>query len=487
MQNGFTAPDGWMMDGQHYSILYDASKGYTGRLARELRRTDVVEDAFPRSYKDRFETNLQQMLYNLLRCVQGERLMEGTDENGTLLRVAVPLKQMFKRKSRYKEMHMSHRHVRRILDVMEAESWVQVQVGYPSFTVPGSGSGQVTRVWPIGDFKRTLAEHTKDIPGNVEFVLTTEVLELKQDGALVGYRDSDDTDLMRERLRAYNERVMDSDWSLRLPASALDLNPSLTGVSGLNSEATTRTHTTAPRPITGNSSDAVPRAAQDTLLGIAERTQGTGLSVLRPRIDGSRLVYDLPDYHMQHIRKFCRGRFDRGGRLYALYQNLPSSWRRHLYRDGERCVELDYGQLHAHMLYHKVGHELPDGDLYDLDLDVDRGVLKELWFVLINAENHQSMYAYVKANLDLGPHTAKEVVHAMKAKHQPIADFFHSDEGVMLQRMDSRLAMRVVERTGALTVHDSFIIEQSREEELKTAMRECYREMTGHDCPVEVA
>jgi hypothetical protein len=166
------------------------------------------------------------------------------------------------------------------------------------------------------------------------------------------------------------------------------------------------------------------------------------------------------------------------------------------------------------MLYAEEGRRL-DGDAYDITSTYDLGeemdeaiglreeeisfyrdrqrtVLKKTLNVLINAETPQGAYPALK-NTDwkeeigtpLADEVFKPLVHALKENHEPIEEHLHSDAGIHLQRKDSDLAHRIMMETGAIGIHDGFVIEASREEELRGAMKRAFaEEYDGYDIGV---
>jgi hypothetical protein len=230
--------------------------------------------------------------------------------------------------------------------------------------------------------------------------------------------------------------------------------------------------------------------------------------------DGRHTIYDLPNLALRYTRTFVRGSWDCGGRFYAPVQNIPSDWRKHM-RIGEKpVVELDYDNLHIAMLYAEEGKRL-NGDAYDitssfhLGAEMDkaiklreeerkhyrrrqRTVVKKALNALINAENYQSAYGALKHadwNEEIGAPLADEVfkplVRALRSKHEAIGGHLHSDRGIRLQRKDSDLAHRVMTETGAIGIHDGFVIEASREEELRSVMKQAFAEKyDGYDIGV---
>ena len=230
--------------------------------------------------------------------------------------------------------------------------------------------------------------------------------------------------------------------------------------------------------------------------------------------DGSHIIYDVPNRALSFKRAFVRGSWDCGGRFYAHVQNVPSDWRKHMRIGGEPVVELDYDNLHIAMLYAEEGKRL-SGDAYDITSRFDLGeemdeaiglndeemefyrekqrtVVKRALNTLLNAENYQSAYKALKHREwteDIGVGLANEVfkplVSALRSKHTPISDYLHSDVGIRLQRKDSDLACRVMKETGAIGIHDGFVIEASREEKLREVMKKAFAdEYNGYEIGV---
>jgi hypothetical protein len=231
-------------------------------------------------------------------------------------------------------------------------------------------------------------------------------------------------------------------------------------------------------------------------------------------LKGDRIEYTIPEIALEYQRKFCRGSWDCGGRFYADVQNIPSDWRKHMRIGGEPACELDYDNLHIAMLYAEEGRRL-SGDAYDItscydlgeEMDValglgeeemefyrkgQRTVVKRALNALINASNYQSAYGALKhtdwsekIDAPLADEVFKPLVRALRSKHGAIEDYLHSGVGIRLQRKDSDLAYRVMKDTGAIGIHDGFVIEASREEELREAMKRAFAEQyDGYDIGV---
>ncbi|HPX36505.1 MAG TPA: hypothetical protein PLH92_09485 [Mycobacterium sp.] len=205
------------------------------------------------------------------------------------------------------------------------------------------------------------------------------------------------------------------------------------------------------------------------------------LAMLELFLNGRRFPIPL-------LRRIFNVLFDRGGRFYhhgPSHQNIPAGERRalQLLLDGvlHWMVEVDYANQHAVMAYTEAGLAIPSGDLYVIE-GFDRTLVKRAFNILLNAQSrHRAVSALTQRlavkDYDLWRYSrlatrsmgqcyrlADAVIAAIEDKHQPIAEFFGSDQGARFQRRDSDMALRVMERVFAetgrcpLVVHDSFLV-----------------------------
>ena len=201
---------------------------------------------------------------------------------------------------------------------------------------------------------------------------------------------------------------------------------------------------------------------------------------------------------------FNNGSWDEGGRLYASgslngidYQCIPSDMRPSILIDGNATVELDYSGLHVNMLYAEKDFQL-EGDPYDFLPNEQRALAKFAMLVVINAQDEeQALHALEKRRLELmyatGLSKKKEglrrafllnddlgaVINKLKAAHSKISEFFFSGYALKLQNRDSEMALEIVSYfcdrdIPVLPVHDSFIIEATYKDELKSQMDSVY-------------
>ena len=188
--------------------------------------------------------------------------------------------------------------------------------------------------------------------------------------------------------------------------------------------------------------------------------------------------------HIDFTRKtLCRifnTNFRYGGRFYGgWWIGLPSEYRKYIEIDHKPTVEVDYSAHHIRMLYARHGVMSPN-DPYDIpDCPFTRQDLKVAFLVAINARDERSA---VMALRDKGIEDPKQLLGTLGKNHPEIHGYFYSGFGLSLQYEDSLLAekimLRMMERGAVvLPVHDSFIVRNSYEAELKQVMDEVFSEI----------
>lgn len=183
-------------------------------------------------------------------------------------------------------------------------------------------------------------------------------------------------------------------------------------------------------------------------------------------------------------RVFNDGRFDHGGRFYGgWWQGIPRKYRRFITIDGIPTVEVDFSGMQIAMLYAKIGQDL-EGDAYAINGIGSnyRDLIKTTTLKLINNVGGR-MEAPRRSELPDGM-TWKELQNAIRERHAPIASYFGSGEGIRLQRLDSDIAEDVMmsmlaKGTLALPIHDSFIVAEGHEDELRAIMPAAYKRIMG--------
>nr|WP_314435147.1 hypothetical protein [uncultured Brevundimonas sp.] len=206
----------------------------------------------------------------------------------------------------------------------------------------------------------------------------------------------------------------------------------------------------------------------------------------------TKLHNGFDDRRIYLIRLF-KGNWDRSGRMYhGHWQGMPKVFRQRLMIDGRPVVELDYSRLHPRMLYNREGLEFGfDFDPYTVPgFDVPLEVAKETFNRLLNSKRkitwrEQEDKVHFKTREAFNAYRDAMIAHL-----QPIAHKFQSDEGAKLQKIDSDLALKVMDRCmdegiAVYPVHDSFIVSSDNEELLKTIMLDEYDKMMGFTVEVK--
>ncbi len=226
---------------------------------------------------------------------------------------------------------------------------------------------------------------------------------------------------------------------------------------------------------------AFTEAARRSLMEINEALEATRVDLEAPGIvrngdtlhSGELTLYTA----MQTLyRVFNRRKFTLGGRLYGpWWQQARKDDREHLKINGDRVAEPDYAQLHPRMLYAMAGDCL-EGDAYTLD-GWERSLVKKAFNILINGETYQAAVRAVMNEIrGVGAkRKAEQLIAELKRRHRPIERFFHSGEGLRLQRQDSDMAERVIKKMLAegvvvLPIHDSFITPKRYEGRVREEM-----------------
>lgn len=189
-------------------------------------------------------------------------------------------------------------------------------------------------------------------------------------------------------------------------------------------------------------------------------------------------------------RVFNDGTFQHGGRFYGgWWQDIPKKYRRYITINGQPTVEIDYSNMQIAMLYDRVGSQL-DGDAYTIaGIEAKyRDLIKPLTLKLLNAKDR--IRPPLKASLP-PEWSFKGLTEAIQKRHQPIAEFFRSGEGIRLQRIDSDIAedvMMSMMEAGVLVlpIHDSFIVTEEHADKLHKTMKWAYRKhMNGKEIRVK--
>ena len=268
----------------------------------------------------------------------------------------------------------------------------------------------------------------------------------------VEYEDTDDTNRMREEVRAYNHL---------LSRTFIDVPDQVA------------TH--LERPI-----KLGPRAGEIVRVPVC---------TLENQV---RRVFNREDWT-------CGGRYFGGW-----WQQVGSEFRKGNHINGRPTVEVDYQALHIAIL--NAGHGQPTtGDPYglaeglfpDTTAREQRKLVKRLILVALNAKDRTTACQAFRQGCPVGSKakTMKNsallvVLDAFAERHPHLADDLCADRGIRLMNVDSQIASYVINRLTqegipVLCIHDSFIVDYGRAGYLKQVMDKATREVIG--CRVAVS
>ncbi len=354
--------------------------------------------------------------------------------------------------SRYIDLHISYRVIAVIDRLVELEL-LGFQKG-----IPGKDNwkgGRTSRIWPREKLIRHFLEakfslldvsylHTVDDGG--VYVKGRESIIL-HDAAKndVAYKDTPQTDSMREVLDAYNFMLL---WT-HVDCRHLDDPPQIL------------------------------------------------------KSDGTQIPINQDRKFVRRIFNDCSWR--RGGRFYGgWWQRINKEDRSKIMIDGERTIEIDFSGLHIVLLYAEENinyyEEFCGSDPYDISIpeltdhpDFSRWLAKITILIAVNARNETSAFGAIREKARDEPTKPKgrsldndflrSVLTLLREKHSPIADKFCSGAGVDLQYKDSQITEHIIKHfaidrvaTGGipvpvLSVHDSYIIAEEYKDELWEEMQ----------------
>lgn len=195
-------------------------------------------------------------------------------------------------------------------------------------------------------------------------------------------------------------------------------------------------------------------------------------------------------------RIFAKGRLDRGGRFYgAWWEHIPKNFRRYVTINGQPTVEVDFKEIHPRLLYALAGVAPPD-DLYDLGIrdpnipyDATKGhykkqrdIIKKFINALINDERGVHRLSDTRSKT-LGL-THDELIELVFERHPIIRTVLNTDTGLHLQFLDSQIAEVVMldlksQGIVALPVHDSFLVREEFQPDLRQAMTSAFEKVVG--------
>lgn len=189
------------------------------------------------------------------------------------------------------------------------------------------------------------------------------------------------------------------------------------------------------------------------------------------------------------------------GRFYwGLESTLRNELRAELYINEKPTIELDYKSLHPKMLYDLRQIKLPSNfDPYEVRANLtkdQRSAYKRLFLVMINAKDKNgAINAFgdkIRDDEDLfntvGDNKFKtrlQMVDELIAHNKQIEEDLFTEKCHELTNHDSNMAHEILmffAKRGILVlcIHDSFVIDEQYEDELRMKMEEVYKEKFGN-------
>ncbi|MFN3709064.1 MAG: hypothetical protein ACK4GU_01255 [Alishewanella aestuarii] len=186
-------------------------------------------------------------------------------------------------------------------------------------------------------------------------------------------------------------------------------------------------------------------------------------------------------------RKFKHD-FSTGGRFYAPYQQLSKAERATITIDGKSTVEMDIKSAQPRILYNLRGLESPV-DCYQID-GMPRETVKQMMLVALNAKDKEEAVRSLCVDLKMKRNDVLAYLDKLIQLHAPIADSFFSSAWRIVQYQDGELTNDILKAALAqgiavLPVHDSYIVDATKREQMLGIIKTAYRQRFGFECVVE--
>ena len=202
----------------------------------------------------------------------------------------------------------------------------------------------------------------------------------------------------------------------------------------------------------------------------------------------------VDDRDRQLLRIFNLGRFDRGGRLFGGFWQPLSKQERFegIKIDGERIVELDYGQAGTRIVYGIAGRQLPEGDLYSINgYNQHRNGIKRVMSAMLFANKVIERFPRGTKSLFRKADQIGEVIEAIMTKHPSISNSFFRGIGHEAQFIESTILLRVLkllreDGVTALPIHDAILVPVSAVDRAREVMTEAFLSVAGVEASVSV-
>lgn len=205
----------------------------------------------------------------------------------------------------------------------------------------------------------------------------------------------------------------------------------------------------------------------------------------------------------QSRRIFNKERYDLGGRFYGGWWTYCGKIdRKFISINNEQTVECDFKSNHLYLFYGLRGAEMPEeyrDDPYNIDPDLPREVIKILITRLFNFSGHYAICNHIRSTLrDDFPEEevdesdislmrehlntsakCREIMNKVYTAHPILMQALDANDGLKLMNWDSRIAEYILDtmttmNIPVLCIHDSFIVQRSKKEELKKVMNDAF-------------
>jgi uncharacterized protein YfbU (UPF0304 family) len=194
----------------------------------------------------------------------------------------------------------------------------------------------------------------------------------------------------------------------------------------------------------------------------------------------------------KHVHRVFNGsvedNFQKGGRFFGgWWLQVPKAYRPLIHINNEPTVEVDYKAIHPNLLLTD-----PERDPYSLDrivlpevfnnIDDQRSAVKGVVLMAINATSAKKAFGAFRQSKkegdrmrSLSDQQLQKLLDAFTDKYPEIKDALNTGQGLNLMNLDSQIANMIIDYytkqdIPILCIHDSFIINWKREEELRRIM-----------------
>lgn len=201
-------------------------------------------------------------------------------------------------------------------------------------------------------------------------------------------------------------------------------------------------------------------------------------------VDHTYTSYKIVNF--QVYRKFKHS-MKKGGRYYgSIHANLAQVIRATTLINGEPTVELDFKALHPSMLYSKIGEKIPADCYYHSRKkdEIGRMINKRAFMTVFNSDSVETAIKSLmdkrkwkkKPRFRLTKRKCKKWIKDFLTQNPKLKQFAFTGVGLELQYLDScmmeQILLRCVKKDiPVIGVHDSVIVPQSKELEVRKIMQ----------------